>query len=250
MKFTLTLLSFCALSFSAFANDDNPGWGSAASRDPQAASAYLQSLSLRSGPAIEESEENPITAQEASRSLGMAVTPLQSARSVSVKSVTPGGNEVDLVTPEILSLAAGLKNDPIKIFQYVRNHIKYECYYGSKKGAHLTLLEGSGNDFDQAALLVALLRAAGQTASYEYGPCTFSYNQMVGWWGISGTPFSHWTDAQFLAEYNLPSNSTAAYTARMRKWLTVYEAARIAGYHYVEPYTSGSSEYSGFPCVP
>ncbi len=36
-------------------------------------------------------------------------------------------------------------------------------YFGSKKGAQLTLLEKSGNDFDQAALLVALLRAQGYT---------------------------------------------------------------------------------------
>lgn len=65
--------------------------------------------------------------------------------------------------PEIVTLAASLGNDPLKIFNYVRNRISYEHYYGLKKGAVITLVEGCGNDFDQCALLKALLVAAGQT---------------------------------------------------------------------------------------
>lgn len=72
-------------------------------------------------------------------------------------------------TDEIQALARGLENDPRKIFYFVRDHIDYVHYFGSKKGAQLTLLERCGNDFDQNALLVALLRSAGYTASYEFG---------------------------------------------------------------------------------
>ena len=63
----------------------------------------------------------------------------------------------EAITPQIQALARGLENDPLRIFNYVHDHIRQVLYFGSKKGAQLTLLEKSGNDFDQCALLVALL---------------------------------------------------------------------------------------------
>ena len=65
--------------------------------------------------------------------------------------------------PDIVALAASLGKDPLKIFNHVRNKIRYEHYYGLKKGAVMTLVEGAGNDYDQCVLLKALLVAAGQT---------------------------------------------------------------------------------------
>jgi RHS repeat-associated protein len=75
-------------------------------------------------------------------------------------------------TPEITALARALKNDPIQIYQYVRNNVDYVPYYGSLKGATLTYIDGAGNDFDQASLMIALLRASGYTAQYVNGPMT------------------------------------------------------------------------------
>jgi len=92
----------------------------------------------------------------------------------------------EAITPEIQALARGLENDPKKIFDYVHDHIRYVHYFGSKKGAQLTLLEQSGNDFDQCALLVALLRAAGQTAYYRFGTVYMPYE----WSGDAD--FKHW----------------------------------------------------------
>jgi len=84
-------------------------------------------------------------------------------------------------TPEIQALARGLQNDPLRIFDYVHDHIKYVFYYGSKKGAQLTLSEGSGNDFDQCALLVALLNAAGYAnTSYKYETVDIPYDATDG----------------------------------------------------------------------
>src|SRR5882724_1773571 len=77
-------------------------------------------------------------------------------------------NIAEATSPEIKALARGLENDPLRIFDYVHDHIKHVFYYGSKKGAQLTLLDRSGNDFDQCALLVALMREAGYTnVGYE-----------------------------------------------------------------------------------
>ncbi len=74
----------------------------------------------------------------------------------------------DVTTPEIEELARGLRYDPALIYEYVINNIRYQPYAGTLKGATLTLLEQSGNDFDQAALLVALLRASGLEPSYKF----------------------------------------------------------------------------------
>jgi hypothetical protein len=85
------------------------------------------------------------------------------------QSGQPAAPVAEAVTPQIQALAQGLQNDPAKIFNYVHDHIRYVHYFGSKKGAQLTLLEKSGNDFDQSALLTALLNAAGyNNTGYEF----------------------------------------------------------------------------------
>ena len=64
------------------------------------------------------------------------------------------------LTPDLKELARGLNHDPVKIYNYVRNEIESELYFGLKKGPRLTLLEESGNDLDKAFLLAALLQIA------------------------------------------------------------------------------------------
>lgn len=75
------------------------------------------------------------------------------------------------ITPEILELARSLGSDPRRIFYWVRSEIETEVYDGSKKGAVGTLAERSGNDTDQASLLIALLRAAGVPCRTSARPC-------------------------------------------------------------------------------
>lgn len=105
----------------------------------------------------------------------------------------PGGMEMGLldggepeiaefITDDIRAVARGLHNRKERIFDFVLRNIRYVHYFGCKKGAHITLLERSGNDFDQCALLVALLRAAVEndpalnyTVSYEFGAMKLPY---------------------------------------------------------------------------
>ena len=68
------------------------------------------------------------------------------------------GLPADATSSEIKELAYALRWDPKLIFEYVHNNIDYVPYYGSRKGALLTYLDGSGNDFDQASLMIALLK--------------------------------------------------------------------------------------------
>jgi len=105
---------------------------------------------------------------------------------VAPPSILNAGNEADVITPEIQALADGLRHDPAALYLWVQEHIAYTHYYGLRKGAALTLLEGSGNDADTAALLVALLRASGVPARYRSGYCLLPLSD------VSGVDLEHW----------------------------------------------------------
>jgi len=86
-------------------------------------------------------------------------------------------------TPEIMELARALRHDPKLIYEYVHDHVDYVPYYGSLKGATLTYLDGSGNDADQASLMVALLRASGFPARFVFGTMTLPGDGVAAWLG-------------------------------------------------------------------
>ena len=69
-------------------------------------------------------------------------------------------------TDSIADLAATLGPEPFDLYLFVRNEIAFEPYFGLRKGPQRTLIDRRGNDADQAALLVALLRAAGHDARF------------------------------------------------------------------------------------
>jgi len=115
------------------------------------------------------------------------VEPPQAAGAYATQSssvpVVPEGDEI---TDEIAALARGLQHDPVAIYNYVRNEIEHIPYYGLTKGAALCLIEKSGNDFDQCALLAALLVESGYTPIYHYGTMTIPLNaandmDMLSW---------------------------------------------------------------------
>jgi RHS repeat-associated protein len=106
----------------------------------------------------------------------------------------PSAPVAETNTPEIQALANSLQDNPVQIFNYVHNNIRFEFYFGSKKGAQLTLLEKSGNDFDQCALLVALLQAAGyNNAAYQFGLMGMPYDDPTG----NNNDFHHWLNLGF-----------------------------------------------------
>ena len=77
------------------------------------------------------------------------------------------------ISPEIAALAQSLNWKPIAIYEYVKNSIETEWYWGCMKGAEETLHQKSGNDCDQATLLAALLRASGFPTRYIRGTIEF-----------------------------------------------------------------------------
>ncbi len=86
-----------------------------------------------------------------------------------------GGSEF----PEPIQLIADSFDDANSIYLYVKNNIKYEPYWGSKKEALITLAQQGGNDLDQASLLIALLRAKGIPARYVTGTSRITPQQAL-----------------------------------------------------------------------
>src|SRR6185437_15555116 len=106
--------------------------------------------------------------------------------------VTQGSGAIaEQITPDIQTLAGNLGYDPTRIFNYVHDQIKYVHYFGSLKGAEMTLLERSGNDFDQCALLSALLQESGYSPGYQFGYMEMPYDDPTNyqdvhhWLGLS-----------------------------------------------------------------
>jgi RHS repeat-associated protein len=101
--------------------------------------------------------------------------------------------------PEVVELARALAGntaavDPAnptdayktvdRIYQYVLNNIDVVWLYGLQKGSVGTIIDHAGTPFDQAMLMVELLRQDGYTASYQVGQITLTGTQFYDWTGI------------------------------------------------------------------
>lgn len=73
----------------------------------------------------------------------------------------------------------------VDVYEYVRNNIRFESYYGSRKGSDGTIQEMSGNDFDQASLLIAMLRYKKIPARYVRGTIELSADDVKAFTGTS-----------------------------------------------------------------
>jgi YD repeat-containing protein len=87
----------------------------------------------------------------------------------------------------IAELARALRNDVDLIYQFVHDNIEFFPMYGVQKGALGTLIDGMGNPFDQAALMVALLREAGYTADFVFGEIDLTPAEIKNWLGTDDT---------------------------------------------------------------
>jgi len=92
---------------------------------------------------------------------------------------------IDVVfSDEIKTLADSLDNDPIKIYEHVKNNYKYQPYTGSLKGARGALLEKSGNDADLSSLMISLMRYSGYPARYGEAVVTVDIDRVMNWLGF------------------------------------------------------------------
>jgi transglutaminase-like putative cysteine protease len=86
-------------------------------------------------------------------------------------------------TQEIRDLATQLQNNPVKIYEWVRNNIEFVPTYGSIQGANMCLQTKQCNAFDTASLLIALLRTSNIPAKYVYGTIEVPIDKVMNWVG-------------------------------------------------------------------
>ncbi|MEX2209071.1 MAG: DUF6531 domain-containing protein, partial [Myxococcota bacterium] len=87
------------------------------------------------------------------------------------------------LAPAVAAKALELGNDPVRIYEFVRNELEFQNYFGLMKGPEATLLTGGGNDYDLAALLVSLMRAAGVPARFVRGRIFVPGVEATAWTG-------------------------------------------------------------------
>jgi len=105
-----------------------------------------------------------------------AITPAYKGGDKTVSTDDVEGTLEAPITEEIAALAESLEWNPVLIYEWIKNNVKTEWYWGCMKGAEETLRQKSGNDSDQAALLIALLRASGFPSRYVRGVIEFFPN--------------------------------------------------------------------------
>jgi hypothetical protein len=84
---------------------------------------------------------------------------------------------------DIQNIVRACKGDPKKIFELVRNNVRFQPYRGFRKSPEMVWVTRSGNDADQAHLLQKCLEAAGYNAYFEYGVIFMPAAQMQAWFG-------------------------------------------------------------------
>jgi RHS repeat-associated protein len=94
-----------------------------------------------------------------------------------------GVGDLSSYSPEIQNIVRACDGDIFKIFDLIRNHVEFQPYFGFRKSPEHTWQTLSGNDADQAFLLVQCLRAAGYEADFEYGVVFMPKPAAINWFG-------------------------------------------------------------------
>lgn len=166
--------------------------------------ALLLGLAALAGPGVAIAQA---TASTPGVTFGEAplMTPTQAANYYAGEPSTVTYNWAATRPPEIVETARSLNNDPDQIFAFVRNNIRIIPIYGMQKGALGALTDRSGTAFDQAHLMVELLRAAGfSSARYVLGEVTLTGDQVQDWLGTKSRPVV----AKLLANGAIPAELT------------------------------------------
>ncbi|HET6725346.1 MAG TPA: transglutaminase-like domain-containing protein [Gammaproteobacteria bacterium] len=90
--------------------------------------------------------------------------------------------EVQL-TQAIRDKAAELDHDPVKIYDWVRNHVEWIPTWGAFQNSDMTLSTRRGNSMDITSLTIALLRASGIPSRYVYGTIDVPVDKFMNWVG-------------------------------------------------------------------
>ena len=110
---------------------------------------------------------------------------------------------------EVVELARALGGNVDSIYAYVRNSVDMAWMYGLQKGPVGTIMDRSGTAFDQAQLMVELLRQSGYTATYLAGTITLTGTQFNTWSGITNATAA----CQLLSSGGIPAQVNGSTSA-------------------------------------
>jgi RHS repeat-associated protein len=113
------------------------------------------------------------------------------------------------VPNEIVELSRALGANVDAIYDFVRNYVDTTFIFGSQKGALGAIIDKSGTPFDQAELMIALLRQAGYTASYKVGTITLNPSQFQQWTNITNAQAA----CDLLANGGIPASINSSATS-------------------------------------
>jgi hypothetical protein len=113
----------------------------------------------------------------------------------------------DINDAEIEELARGLKYDPGLIYKFVHDHIHFDPIWGELKGPYMAWMDRSGTSFDQATLMIALLKHAATHSSeytitnpkYVVGEIQVTAEQALSWLNIPTAWYTADTARELLA---------------------------------------------------
>jgi RHS repeat-associated protein len=178
----------------AGSSDEDSPWQRGGSPEPQAPARAggprLPSVELMQAPAV--------TMDEARRYYERQEPREGSGSRVQALSVTP--------VSDLVELARALRNDVDRIYEYVHDNIAFVPTWGLRKSPQAVVLDQSGNAFDQANLMVALLRSAGYTADLVQGEVRLTGTDIEMLFGTKkdnvipylvpsgGIPMAYWVD--------------------------------------------------------
>jgi RHS repeat-associated protein len=193
----------------------------------------LRSLPIDQKPRIFRNSQLPYSGQNNSAP-NLLYTPEISASYASenpmaVQVEDLGESPVVSYSDGVKQLAYDLEHDYIKIYNYVRQNIKLQYYAGAQKGSSATLASLAGNDVDQAALLIALLRHSNVPARFVHGVIRQPIEQAAASLGLS-------EPAQV---FNLLNKAGIAYQP-------VIEGGRVTAIHREYTWVSAYMPYASY----
>jgi RHS repeat-associated protein len=214
-------------------------------------------------PVTPDQSEAAIQSRTLPNVLNPGVAPKATAKSTSASVSTlsaarVAGDASPAAPASIPELARALRNNPDLIYEYVRNNIEYTPTWGVQKGALGTLLDNQGTAFDQASLMIALLRQSGYTASFVKGRLNLSAAQVSDWLGVDTTNIC--AVLNLLGNAQIPTSSVIATAAGSCPGSTaalyslkvdhVWVKVNIGGSnYYFDPSYKGHTRKSGIDLV-
>ncbi|MBP9091257.1 hypothetical protein KBI23_09520 [bacterium] len=154
-------------------------------------------------------QQQPIDPDTSRRNIEARVLPTKvydPKRKPGVKSLATGFGSNTVGGPaSIVELTRALRDNVDLIYEWVHNNVETLTNYGIHKGGLGALTDGFGNSFDQADLMVKLLRQAGYTANYVSGELRMNAADAGAWLGTD--PTNIFASGNFLGNSYTPVNT-------------------------------------------